>query len=128
LVTDRNRSHIAERIGKQTKQPEPVLAQLDHAIRFCRHDPFAKNCEYLLLLRSATIGSSRDDAICLSDSGLGDGFARILYINNTFWIEPLQNGYHQVMIGDQPLDCHELHPLIPDQSITFGEQVFFVAK
>ena len=128
LAFDRYREAITQRIRSSTDRAEPILKELDNSLQHCTYDPFAKSRDYVILFRSATIGSGRDDAICMPNSGLGEGMARILSINKMFWIEPLQADFHSIRINEQLLKRNELCPLAPNQVLHFGDCKFVVTS
>lgn len=128
LVFEKYRDAVSERIRACTDKAETILTEMDKSLHHCTYDPFAKSRDYIMLFRSATIGSGREDAICMPNSGLGEGIARVLSINKMFWIEPLQVDYHPIRINEQLLKRNELCPLAPNQTISFGDKKFIVSS
>ncbi|NQT37916.1 MAG: FHA domain-containing protein, partial [Planctomycetes bacterium] len=96
-------------------------------------DTLADREEYVLLFRTATIGSAPGAAVQLRGSGVADVHARVLHLGGGFWLEPLweettlcANTGEEIRstrtyVDGRQVARHELVPLAPGMKLRFGE-------
>ena len=96
-------------------------------------DKLADREEYVLLFRTATIGSAPTAAIELKGPGVADVHARLLHLGGGFWLEPLweettlcaKTGEEQratrTFVDERQVGRHELVPLVSGMKLRFGE-------
>ncbi len=96
-------------------------------------DTLADREEYVLLFRTATIGSAPGAAVQLRGSGVADVHARVLHLGGGFWLEPLweetticaNTGEEQrdtrTYVDGRQVARHELVPLVPGMKLRFGQ-------
>lgn len=76
--------------------------------------------EYLLVFRSATLGSAETDAVELPAADAAESQARVLHLGRAFWLEHLREDA-ATQVDGQPLGAHELLPLAPGMELQLGE-------
>jgi len=93
-----------------------------NAVRLRRSSNYEQE-EYVLVYRHVFIGSSRtESAVTLYDYSIKPQHARIIYLNNTFWLENLQER-ESVQVDDQPIPRREMVPLEPGMKIQIGKSL-----
>ncbi len=100
---------------------ESLSLQLD-AVRYDRVENLKDEESYVLLLREALIGGSPNQAAIVLSDHSSPVQARLLHLDRTFWIEPL-NESKLPSINGTPLQVRSLTPLSPGMEIQFGDEV-----
>jgi hypothetical protein len=107
--------------GRLSRLAREALSQRLDAIRFDRDENLAGEENYVLLLREALIGGSPNTAaIVLADAD--PTVARILYIDRSFWLEPLSATQLPLIEGTE-LPLRSLTRLSPGMEINFGGEI-----
>jgi len=104
----------------QTLPPVHFESVREAAYRIDPTDALSGREEYVLVFRSATLGGSPDDAICLT--GLQHAHARIFNLGGRFWLEHLAQ-YQETRVDGELIEPRELVPLAPGMELAFGQQL-----
>ena len=91
------------------------------AVRLDRESNLEDRESYVLVFREALIGSSTLSAPIVMDTGIGRPSARILHLDNRFWIESLRPD-SQFHIDDSPIAVKQLVPLAYGMNIRLGHE------
>lgn len=82
-------------------------------------DALAEREQYVLVYRTATVGSTDEAAIKLDDAGRAGTAARLLSLDGGFWLESL-DADQPICVDGRPLDRRELMPLVPGTRLRLG--------
>jgi hypothetical protein len=91
------------------------------SVRLDRESNLEDRESYVLVFREALIGSSTLSAPIVMDTGIGRPSARILHLDNRFWIESLRPD-SQFHIDDSPIAVKQLVPLAYGMNIRLGHE------
>ena len=91
------------------------------SVRLDRESNLEDRESYVLVFREALIGSSNLSAPIVMDTGIGRPSARILHLDNRFWIESLRPD-SQFHIDDSPIAVKQLVPLAYGMNIRLGHE------
>jgi len=90
-------------------------------VRLDRESNLKDRESYVLVFREALIGSSTETAPIVMDTGIGRPSARILHLDNRFWMESLRPD-SQFHIDGSPVAVKQLVPLAYGMNIRLGHE------
>ena len=108
--------------GRLSRMAREALDVGLDAVRYNRVTNLTGEESYVHLLREALIGCSPSQAaIILHDNG-PQVQARLLHLDRTFWIEPLQ-GSSEISVDGEVVPPGTLVALAPGMELRFGQEV-----
>ena len=114
LATDQDlQSGIPEKIGPHS------------AVTIERNDSLSDLEKYIFFQNSFQVGRASNCAWQIHDDSVHDIHARILFIDNSFWIEPFDPDCY-VAIRNTRIEMNHLTRLLPDETLTIGKKKFVI--
>ncbi|MFO0905762.1 MAG: hypothetical protein U0939_22330 [Pirellulales bacterium] len=107
--------------GRRSRLAREAVEVMLNAVRYDRAENLAGEESYVHLVREALIGGSRSQAAIVLHDGVPQPQARLLHMDESFWLEPLP-GSQPISIDGVPADPRSLHPLSPGMQLVFDTE------
>ncbi|MBI1917330.1 MAG: FHA domain-containing protein [Planctomycetes bacterium] len=95
-------------------------------LRLTRVDNLTGLEEYVLFTGAAPLGSDPSCPIHLAHPSVSPFHAQVLWLGQSFWLEPLQAN-RPTRVGGKPVSLDHLVPLRPEMAVRVGEVEVAVA-
>lgn len=95
------------------------------AVTIERNDNLSELEKYIFFQNSFQIGRASNCAWQIHDNSIQDIHARILFIDNSFWIEPFDSHCH-IAIRNTKIELNHLTRLLPDETLIIGDLNFVI--